>query len=84
MARMSLCGSQRHGSTMANAMQSDLPNTVWDVMQATIGTAPLPLMNPSACSIANRRLSSWADKSKKIQRGDDQSLEDEIERKQRL
>ena len=29
-------------------------------------------------------LSSWVDKSKKIQRGDDQNLEDEIERKQRL
>ena len=71
VARMDLRRRQCHGGTMANAMQSDLPNTVWDVMQATIGTAPLPLMNPSACSAANQRLSSWADKSKKIQRGDD-------------
>jgi len=33
-ARMSLHRSQCHGGTMANAMQSDLPNTVWDVVQA--------------------------------------------------
>ena len=71
VARMGLRRSQRHGGTMANAMQSDLPNTVWDVMQATTRTAPLELMNPFACSAANQRLSSWADKSKKIQRGDD-------------
>ena len=29
----SLCSSQRHGSTMTNAMKSDLPDTIWDVMQ---------------------------------------------------
>ena len=34
VARMDLRRSQRHGGTMANAMQSDLPNTIWDVMQA--------------------------------------------------
>ena len=34
VARMGLCKSQRHGGTMANAMQSDLPNTVRDVMKA--------------------------------------------------
>ena len=34
MARMGLRSSQRHGGTMTNAMQSDLPDTVWDVMQA--------------------------------------------------
>ena len=34
MARMDLRRSQRHGSTMANAMQSDLLDTVWDVVQA--------------------------------------------------
>ena len=33
MARMGLRRSQRHGGTMANAMQSDLPNMVWDVVQ---------------------------------------------------
>ena len=33
VARMDLRRSQRHGSTMENAMQSDLPNTVWDVVQ---------------------------------------------------
>ena len=32
VARMGLCKSQRHGGTMANAMQSDLPNTVRDVV----------------------------------------------------
>ena len=34
VARTGLRSSQRHGSTMTNAMQSDLPDTVWDVMQA--------------------------------------------------
>ena len=33
VARMGLCSSQRHGSTMTNAVKSDLP-TVRDVMQA--------------------------------------------------
>ena len=34
VARMELRRSQRHGGTMANAMQRDLPDTVRDVMQA--------------------------------------------------
>ena len=34
VARMGLRRSQRHGGTMANAMQSDLPNMVRDVVQA--------------------------------------------------
>ena len=34
VARTSLRSSQHHGSTMTNAMQSDLPDTVRDVMQA--------------------------------------------------
>ena len=34
VSRMGLRSSQRHGGTMTNAMQSDLPNTVQDVMQA--------------------------------------------------
>ena len=34
VARMGLRRSQRHGGTMANAMQSDLPNMIWDVVQA--------------------------------------------------
>ena len=42
--------------------------------------APLALMNPAACSVADRRLSSWVDKSKKIQREGDQNLEDENEK----
>ena len=33
MARAGLRRSQCHGSTMANAMQSGVPNTVHDVMQ---------------------------------------------------
>ena len=33
MARTGLSSSQRHGSTMMNAMKGDLPNMVWDVMQ---------------------------------------------------
>ena len=32
MARMDLHRSQHHGSTMANAMQSNLSDTVWHVM----------------------------------------------------
>ena len=34
VARAGLCSSQHHGSTMTNAMKSDLPDTVRDVMQA--------------------------------------------------
>jgi len=34
VAKAGLCSSHRHGSTMTNAMKSDFPNTVWDVMQA--------------------------------------------------
>ena len=34
VAKMGLCRSQCHGGAMTNAMQSDLPNTVWDVVQA--------------------------------------------------
>ena len=34
VARMDLRRSQCHSSTMANAMQSDLSDTVWDVVQA--------------------------------------------------
>ena len=33
-ARMNLRRSQRHGDAMANAMQSDLLDMVWDVVQA--------------------------------------------------
>ena len=33
IARMGLCSSQRHGSTMTNTMKSDLSDVVWDVMQ---------------------------------------------------
>ena len=35
MARMGLRSSQRHGSTMTNTMQSDLPDAVQDVMQVS-------------------------------------------------
>ena len=34
VVRTSLCGSQRRGSTMTNAMKSDLPDTIRDVIQA--------------------------------------------------
>ena len=34
VARQSLCGSQRRGSTMTNAMKSDLPDVIRDVIQA--------------------------------------------------
>ena len=34
MAETGLRSSQHHGSTMIDAMQSNLPNTVWDVVQA--------------------------------------------------
>ena len=33
MARTGLCSSQRHGSAMTNAMEGNLPDTIWDVMQ---------------------------------------------------
>ena len=33
MARAGLCSGQRYGSTMANTMESNLPNAVWNVMQ---------------------------------------------------
>ena len=33
VTRAGLCSSQRCGSTMMNAMESNLPNAVWDVMQ---------------------------------------------------
>ena len=33
VARAGLCSSQRHDSTMTNAMKSDLPDTIQDVMQ---------------------------------------------------
>ena len=33
MARMGLRSSQRHGSTMTNAMKSDLPDIIRDVVQ---------------------------------------------------
>ena len=32
MARMSLRGSQRHGGTMANAVQSDFPDVIRDIV----------------------------------------------------
>ena len=41
-------------------------------------------MNPAAYSTADERLSSRADRSKKIQRGDDQDLEDKIKRRQKV
>ena len=34
VARAGLCNRQRCGSTMMNAMESNLPDTVWNVMQA--------------------------------------------------
>ena len=33
VTRAGLCSSQRYGSTMANTMESNLPNAVWNVMQ---------------------------------------------------
>ena len=33
LVRMGLGGNQRHGSAMMNAMESNLPNTIRDVMQ---------------------------------------------------
>ena len=34
VAGVNLCSSQRHGSAMTNAMNSDFSDMVWDVMQA--------------------------------------------------
>ena len=34
VARTGLCGSQRHGSTMTDAMKSDLPDMIRDVILA--------------------------------------------------
>ena len=50
MARAGLCSSQRHGSTMTNAMKSDLPDTVRDVMQANHRNGA-PGINKSCCVI---------------------------------
>jgi len=33
-AKMGLCSSQHYGSTMMDTMKSDLPDAVWDVIQA--------------------------------------------------
>ena len=33
VARADLCSSQRYGNAMANTMESNLPNAVWNVMQ---------------------------------------------------
>ena len=33
VTRIGLCSSQRHGDTMMNAMKSDLPDMIRDVMQ---------------------------------------------------
>ena len=48
VARMDLRRSQCHSSTMVNAMQSDLSDTIRDVMQMNHRTAPLALTNPTA------------------------------------
>ena len=45
VAKMSLCGSQRRGSTMMDAMKSDLPDVIRDVIQANYWVAPLALTN---------------------------------------
>ena len=34
VARIGLCSSQCHGSTMMNTMKSNLPDMVWDIMPA--------------------------------------------------
>ena len=33
VARTGLCGGQRCGSAMADAIESNLPDAIWDVMQ---------------------------------------------------
>ena len=33
VTRAGLCSSQRYGNTMTNAMESNLPDVVWNVMQ---------------------------------------------------
>ena len=33
VARMGLCSGQRCGNTMVDAMESNLPDVIWDVMQ---------------------------------------------------
>ena len=54
VARMSLCGSQRRGSTMTDTMKSDLPDVIQDVIQANYwDTTPLVLTNPTVYSAAS-------------------------------
>ena len=50
MARMGLCSSQRHGSAMMNSMKGDLPDTIWDVMQANHQNGA-PGIDKSCCMI---------------------------------
>ena len=50
VARAGLCSSQCHGSTMTNAMKSNLPDTVWDVMQANHQNGA-PSIDKSRCVI---------------------------------
>ena len=42
--------------------------------------APLALMNPAAYSVADRRLSNWANRSRKIRGRDNQDLEDKTKK----
>ena len=48
VTRAGLCNSQRCGSAMANAMESNLPNAVWNVMQIDYRNGALALTNPAA------------------------------------
>ena len=48
VTRAGLCSSQRCGSTMSNAMESNLPNAVWNVMQIDYRNGALALTNPAA------------------------------------
>ena len=82
-ARMRLRGSQRHGGTMANAMQSDLPDAIWDIVQVN-QWGDASGIDESRCVLRGRsKALRWVDKSQKIQREGDQNLEDENEREQR-
>ena len=51
VARTGLCSSQCHGSAMTNTMKGDLPDAIWDVMQANHRNGA-PRIDKSRCMIS--------------------------------
>ena len=58
VAGTGLRSSQHHGSTMTNAVQSNLPDTFWDVVQANHQYGAPSIDESTAYTAADQRLSS--------------------------